>query len=102
MAMDKKDKKDPLYKTIAYSVVGIGVGTSVLSLAIVGIIGLGYLLAHLVGFMDYATMQAETSRLADKYDWVFSIVMSIWWLGICVGFLIDAIGSRLSRIFASS
>lgn len=102
MILDKKEKQDPLYKTIAYSVIGIGVGISVLGFVIAGTIGLGYVVAYLVGFMDYATMQAETSRLADKYDWVFGIMMSAWWPGIFIGFLIDAIGSRLSRILASS
>lgn len=97
-----KSKKEPLYKKISGFVVLIGVVISLLGFLFTCLVGLGYLVPCIVGYMDYATMQAALSRLEDKYSWIFAIVMFSWWPGVCIGFLIDQIGDILSKKLASS
>nr|NIP32421.1 hypothetical protein [Candidatus Saccharibacteria bacterium]NIV03271.1 hypothetical protein [Calditrichia bacterium]NIV71429.1 hypothetical protein [Calditrichia bacterium]NIV97949.1 hypothetical protein [Candidatus Saccharibacteria bacterium] len=77
-------EKEPMYEVVGTWILMIGVGASVLSFIVMGIVVLGMLLAAMVGIIDMETMHAITANLEDEYGWIiFSLIMA-WYPGVMI------------------
>jgi hypothetical protein len=95
------DKKEPLYEVIGGWIMLIGVGISVLGFIVTVFIGLGHLFAHVVGYMDYAAMQAALRDTEKQYTWILGSLMMTWWPALMVWGIIRGIGNRITRASSS-